>query len=250
MLNSIVFFDKNKKFIESYEQILKDIIPNCSFICSDLKTLIATHKNINALVSPANSYGYMNGGIYMYIDEILKIESSVKKMIEMCGNNDDGLRKYLPVGRCEMVKTDNKNNNNHNIDFLFVVPTMTTPKSIQNTNNVYIAFLSFLNKLSSLQNIVVACPCMGTGVGMMSPEESSEQIKNAYQTFVNNSQQFNNQQNCNNGFYCSYGNPLDGTLTRDKKFFVKRGTGIHRNKIIIKKRFSIGTKDPPDYELQ
>lgn len=162
---TFVFFDHDQNFINVYEQKLKHIIPNSIYICSDLAALIQNHPEINSIVSPANSYGFMNGGIDKYIDELFQVEQTVKHMIEKCGQTDDGLRKYLPVGKCEQVKI----NNSQNVNFLFVTPTMITPQSIQYTNNIELAFLALLNKLHFLQNIVIACPCLGTGVGMMAP---------------------------------------------------------------------------------
>ena len=45
---------------------------NTNFIHTDLDSLIKNNSNINAIVSPANSYGWMNGGIDQFINKLLK----------------------------------------------------------------------------------------------------------------------------------------------------------------------------------
>ncbi len=54
---------------------------------------------------------------------------------------------------------------------------MLTPRNIQETNNVYLAFSAIYKNTKDLgTSVIVVCPCLGTGIGGMSGDESAEQI--------------------------------------------------------------------------
>ena len=177
----IIFFDMNKSFISSYQNVLQNNMSNTKFIHTDLDTLIKQNPFINAIVSPANSYGFMNGGIDRDINKIMNnIEIDVKQRINQIGNYDSRGDRFLPVGKCEVVTKSNMH--------LFVAPTMMMPSKIKNGElNVMMAFYAILQKAFNMtQNgvhIVLACPCLGTGVGQMDPYESAKQILTAWNYF-------------------------------------------------------------------
>jgi O-acetyl-ADP-ribose deacetylase (regulator of RNase III) len=175
----IIFFDKDYNKINKYKNVLSHI-PNFEFIHSDFDQIML-NKNINAIVSPANSYGYMNGGIDSNINMFLNnIQPIVQNQISKYGFLDQAGRNYLPVGKCIVVKSTNN-------FYLFVTPTMQTPKKIlPGENNVSIAFFALLQIISQWNTkypLIIACPCLGTGVGMLDPELSAQQILQAYNFF-------------------------------------------------------------------
>ena len=61
---------------------------------------------------------------------------------------------------------------------------MKHPKDITSTNNIFLAFNAILICLESLschkQNLIIACPCLGTGIGNIKPETSAKQILHAF----------------------------------------------------------------------
>jgi O-acetyl-ADP-ribose deacetylase (regulator of RNase III) len=176
MIN-FIFFDINKNNIEQYQKVLENKIPNSIFLCDDLESLIKKYP-INCIVSPANSYGFMNGGIDKVINKIFNnIEPLVQYRIKQVGFTDNSERYFLPVGYCEVVQKDNL--------YLFVAPTMTMPgKIISGSKNVENAFFAILKQieqmvLNGINIINIACPCLGTGVGQMDPTVSAMQIRDA-----------------------------------------------------------------------
>jgi O-acetyl-ADP-ribose deacetylase (regulator of RNase III) len=181
MLPQIIFFDFKEDFIEQYKFILENKIPNCAFLHESLDSLLQKNKDINAIVSPANSYGIMNGGIDRNINDILNnVEPLVKQKIEQVGMIDRSGRSYLPIGKCIVIPRNNY--------FLFVAPTMIMPSKLPNdTLNVSLAFMSILEQAFTMSkqgiNLKIACPCLGTGVGQMSPVDSAKQILGAYNYF-------------------------------------------------------------------
>ncbi|ATZ80686.1 macro domain containing protein [Bodo saltans virus] len=174
----------NEKNIKAYESVLANKIKGVKFVCGFLDDVMKNHSGINAIVSPANSYGIMNGGIDRDIEKMLHIEEDVQKRIQKVGVPDafyQHARRYLPVGKCEVVFK--------NGIYLFVAPTMKTPCFLHSdTKNICCAFYAILMKYRELANlgikIKIICPCLGTGVGNMDPSVSAKHVLNAYEYFM------------------------------------------------------------------
>jgi len=131
----------------------------------------------DAMVSPANSFGYMDGGLDLAIRHELgdSIENSVQKAI---------LEKHsgeLPVGVAEIVPTDSEK-----WPFLICAPTMRVPKNVSETMNAYLAFRATLvsiakhNESDSDKIDSLVCPGLGTGIGSLPARRCAEQMKMAY----------------------------------------------------------------------
>ena len=132
-----------------------------------------------AIVSPANSFGDMQGGIdYVYFTHFgYMLEENVISAIQN--------KKYG-----ELVVGDSIIVNINDSDLLIVAPTMRIPMCIKNTINVYLAFRSVLitiiehNKTNLNKIKKVLIPGMGTGIGQVDPETCSMQMYKAYQSIV------------------------------------------------------------------
>jgi len=140
----------------------------------------------DAIVSPANSYGYMDGGIdYVYSvyfgwDLQERLQQKIKR-------DFNGL---LPVGQATIVPT-----NNEKIPYLISAPTMTVPTDVSETINAFLAFKASLEVVSkhnekcaiddSLRRInSILCPGLGTMVGLMPAFRCAFQMKQAYHSIV------------------------------------------------------------------
>ena len=180
-IHQLLFFDENKEHIETYRKILGNILEkNLIFECIKFEDLIASQK-IQIVVSPANSYLSMTGGIdKVYTDMFPGIEDklrakTVEKAYAKSGVVYKGTNFILPVGKAIICETGNSK-----CHFVMASPTMTTPKDINGTNNVYLCMKAILKKLSLINVcITIACPCLGTGIGNLSAKESAKQIKKA-----------------------------------------------------------------------
>lgn len=167
-----IFFGHDEKLVEEYKKILEEIIPDSIFVCMDVKELYNTHK-IDIIVSPANSFGYMNGGI----DNVLRkmfpgIEARVKTLIRKLPEG------FLPVGNSIVVPTEDTK-----IPYMIVAPTMIMPSYIRDVTCIYKTFYSILETLGT-NNMVVACCGLGTGVGNVDPMVSATQIATAYKDYM------------------------------------------------------------------
>src|SRR5687767_1441272 len=107
--------------------------PNVEISCGNILELTA-----DAIVSPANSFGYMDGGIDLAYSQYFgwELQERLKRLLA---------REYfgeLPVGQAVVVPTEHKS-----IRWLVSAPTMRVPSSISRTVNVYLAFRAALMAL-------------------------------------------------------------------------------------------------------
>lgn len=185
-----LFFSDNKKHVHDFYQTMKDAhFPRAKeffvfVVCSDFETLLQTY-DIDAVVSPGNSLGFMDGGI----DEVYKsvfpyIENMVKQKIKQVGLQTAAGRDYLPMGKGFCVDV------NHKLcRTLIFTPTMFLPQDISETRNVEEAMKAVLHETKTLRkregkdHILVAIPLLGTGFGKMSGKQSAEQTIQAFHKF-------------------------------------------------------------------
>jgi O-acetyl-ADP-ribose deacetylase (regulator of RNase III) len=135
-------------------------------------------RNADAIVSPANSFGIMDGGLDAAILAELgaAVESRVQSAIL------DRHHGELPVGSAEIVATEHSR-----WRYLVVAPTMRVPENVAHTLNAYLAFRAALLAVavhngaqtnSRIRTLVV--PGLGTGVGGMDPRRCAAQMRIAY----------------------------------------------------------------------
>ena len=131
----------------------------------------------DALVSPANSFGYMDGGIDLAYRRYfgLDIQSRVQAKI---GSEFHG---ELPVGQAMVVPTEHAT-----VPYLVLAPTMRIPDKIGDTVNVYLAFRAALlavlahNYGSKTSIAALRVPALGTGIGAMPLARAAHQMHAAY----------------------------------------------------------------------
>ncbi|MCP4351783.1 MAG: AraC family transcriptional regulator [Desulfobacterales bacterium] len=131
----------------------------------------------NTIVSPSNSYGFMDGGIDRLYTEFfgLKPQEEIQKQIQ---HRTEG---YLPVGTALLVKTGNKK-----IPFMIAAPTMLSPGPVNSVNSFF-AMSALLQIAHKNRNIVkkVFCPGLGTGIGRVLPNTAAWEMANAYRKWKN-----------------------------------------------------------------
>ena len=129
----------------------------------------------NCIVSPSNSYGFMDGGID--IQFINFFGSSIQRIVrEEILLNSNGL---LPVGLSRIVRTNHKK-----IPYLIIAPTMVTPEYVEE-NNAYRAFRAVLRIAQKNDRHInkLYCPGLATGIGGVSEEDAAQQMLEAYRNF-------------------------------------------------------------------
>jgi O-acetyl-ADP-ribose deacetylase (regulator of RNase III) len=126
----------------------------------------------NTIVSPGNSYGYMDGGIDLkYIGYFgTKLQKEVSNVISFCPE------KLVPVGTSLVVDTYNKK-----IPYLIYSPTMEIPGMVDAKNSFY-AMFSTLRTASKYPDSIkkVFCPGLATGIGNVSFDFAAREMALAY----------------------------------------------------------------------
>jgi O-acetyl-ADP-ribose deacetylase (regulator of RNase III) len=131
----------------------------------------------DAVVSPANSFGYMDGGIDLAYRNFFGMEIQHR----LRGKIHTDHFGELPVGHAVIVET-----NHAQFPFLIAAPTMRVPDRIGDTVNVYLAFraalIAVINHNRSERNRIgsLRAPALGTGVGGMPIDRAARQMHAAY----------------------------------------------------------------------
>ena len=132
----------------------------------------------DALISPANSFGDMSGGIDRAIDN--HYGGSAQKLLQH--EIREEFFGELPVGMAILLEMGSSN-----FQYLIAAPTMRIPGILRKDSiNVYLAMRAILvcalryNEKHGFRIQKIAIPGLGTGVGGMDFEESARQMYGAY----------------------------------------------------------------------
>ena len=135
----------------------------------------------DCMVSAANSFGLMDGGVDAAITRFFgdELQARVQKCIldEFLGEQ--------PVGTSIIVETMHPKH-----PFIAHTPTMRVPMAISRTDHVYSAMWAMLlavrqHNLKSEKRIhIVACPGLGTATGQVPYHQAARQMALAYKHFL------------------------------------------------------------------
>jgi len=162
--------------------------------CGDLPGVSVRRGSIldvhcDAVVSPANSFGFMDGGIdHLYSRHFgWHVQQRLQEAIRTLHHGE------LLVGRAEIVPTDDAR-----IPFVIAAPTMRVPMILRETVNPYLAARAALllirhdrfrdgpfagEPVASVVRTVVF-PGLGTGVGKVGPNTCARQVRAAIEEVV------------------------------------------------------------------
>ncbi len=153
-------------------------LPNVEIVVGKFEQL----PEYDCMVSAANSFGLMDGGVDAAITQFFgyELQERVQRRI---------LNEFLgeqPVGTSIIVET---NHSKH--PFIAHTPTMRVPMDIAHTDHVYLAMWAMLlavrqhNLKSEKQIKVIACPGLGTATGHVPYRQAARQMALAYEHFLN-----------------------------------------------------------------
>ena len=130
----------------------------------------------NTIVSPANSYGFMDGGIdRMYTEYFGLLPQTMLQ--ERIKHREEG---YLPVGASILVHTGHQE-----IPYMIAAPTMITPSAIPPSNCFY-AMAAVLQAAERNSKVVtdVYCPGLGTLTGRLDVDIAAKEMAHAYSKWL------------------------------------------------------------------
>jgi O-acetyl-ADP-ribose deacetylase (regulator of RNase III) len=136
------------------------------------------------MVSAANSFGLMDGGVDAAITRFFGHELMYRVQERIIRD----YRGEQLVGTSMIVETDHPKH-----PYLAHTPTMRVPMAISRTDNVYKAMWAMLlavdhhNRATpeAQQIKIIACPGLGTGTGQVPVRQAARQMMLAYTHFLN-----------------------------------------------------------------
>ncbi|MCQ3929554.1 MAG: phage tail protein [Chloroflexi bacterium] len=171
----LILIDPNQGLCNAFQKHF-DGLPNVEIIKGRFEEL----PEFDCMVSAANSFGLMDGGVDLAISHFfgwqLMDRVQAKILEEFLGEQS--------VGTSIIVETAHEKH-----PFLAHTPTMRVPMEITHTDNVYRAMWAMLlavrrhNQVSDRPIKIVACPGLGTGVGQVPYPEAARQMAMAYRNF-------------------------------------------------------------------
>ncbi len=125
----------------------------------------------DAIVSPANSFGFMDGGIDGVYTKHFgpKVQASLQSLIRLRPMGE------LLVGEAIVVPTGNDG-----IPFMISAPTMRVPLDVSDTANPYLSFKAALIAARNKGFKDILCPGMGSATGNVSAIDCAVQMRKAY----------------------------------------------------------------------
>ena len=130
----------------------------------------------NTLVSPANSYGWMDDGI----DALYTSYFGLQLQARLQRDIDEQREGKLAVGAALLVPTGDQR-----IPWLISAPTMENPGPVS-PENAFFAMSAALKLAAKHPERVsrLFCPGLGTGVGGVDPREAAREMANAYRKWL------------------------------------------------------------------
>jgi O-acetyl-ADP-ribose deacetylase (regulator of RNase III) len=181
----LTFLDYQNSFCQAIDSALKTLITPTEIRYKTVNDRLQEYTPVGKrvfFVSPANSYGTLDGGIdYFYGRMFPGLETKLINFIDRIEhkNNDD--HAYLPIGSALILPIDTK-------QYFISAPTMWRPQQVTETQNAYWAFRAIMKVLDSFSigsHDEIIIPGLCTGCGNLSCEESASQIRNAIEDHFN-----------------------------------------------------------------
>jgi len=172
----------------------KELYESWSTYCGGFEFVTIHYGDIfdiraDAVISPSNSFGFMDGGIDLLFSNYWgwEVEEKLQKTIKEKHNGE------LLVGQAEIVETGNER-----FPFVICSPTMRVPQTLVNSVNPYLAaralfllikngiFESGINKGLPIADKVksIAMPGLGTGAGEIKPSVCAKQVSRAIRDII------------------------------------------------------------------
>lgn len=168
---NLILCDCNSILCTEWEKNFKNE-PKVQIVCGDFKSV----PEYDCIVSPANSFGIMDGGFDLALVNYFGHE--LMKRVQ-----DKIKTKYAgeqPVGTCLIVETGNKKH-----PYLAHTPTMRIPRIIKEYDTVYNAMRAMLLAVQKHSDIkTVLCTGLGTATGKVPLTIAAKQMYLAYKSVV------------------------------------------------------------------
>ena len=174
----IYLLDINKEMTDTWQRFFKDV-PNIEIHNTDFNTFMKAHEDVEAIVSPANSFGLMDGGYDKAIIDYLgpNAQTNVLTMLNLIYYGEQ------PVGTCLAVPFWKYT--------ILHTPTMRTPGKILDRTVIYSCMRSVLMTCMKAKIKSVVIPAFGGCTGEMDKREIANMMRLAYKQITNRPEEIN-----------------------------------------------------------
>ena len=174
MIPQVLLVDRQVTVVQAWQSEFADLISQ-GLVSAQVGNF--QDHSADMIVSPANSFGFMDGGIdYWYSvffgwDLQAQVQSSIRT----------GHQGELLVGQALSVATNHKQ-----FPWLICAPTMRLPMKIMDPVDVFLATRAALREVKNVQSVnpdvqtTVLIPGMGTGAGALDPELCALHMRKAW----------------------------------------------------------------------
>ncbi|PSR37052.1 MAG: Appr-1-p processing protein [Sulfobacillus thermosulfidooxidans] len=173
---AFTLIDRKAALIRAWRRAFADI-PEITIRRGDL----CAAAQGGAIVSPANAFGWMDGGVDAAIRDAyaaagVDIIAVAQAAIRQQAHGE------LLIGQALVIPTPHTP-----YTHLIVSPTMRTPRPIRGTLHAYLAFRGLLLAIAAWNDqhpadpvIHCTCPGLGTGIGRLSATRAAQQMRTAW----------------------------------------------------------------------
>lgn len=189
----IYLLDINKQMTDAWEQEFGGKkVENIEIINDDFAHFMNTHPKIDAVVSPANSFGLMDGGydaaITAYFGNDLMNDVQQKIIRRWYGEQPVGTSMTVPI-KCKTVPDERTLQNKYAI--LIHTPTMRTPEKIVDSRIIYQCMRTTLIEAIRQEVDHIVIPAFGGATGMVPYDEIAKMMCFAYRQIYNKPKELN-----------------------------------------------------------
>lgn len=162
----IEIIDRNAAFVEAAKAVFAgtDVSVTCGSIVEGKR---------EAVVSPANSFGFMDGGVDMAYSQRFGwgVQQELQEYIRSLPHGE------LLVGDAVLIDTHDPD-----IPCLIAAPTMRVPRIILDPADVLLAARAAIHRAKLCMVEHVAFPGMGTGCGCLNPHTAAQAMRAGIET--------------------------------------------------------------------
>ncbi len=176
----LILCDTNEELVAEWQKEFAEY-PEVEIRCGGFENV-----DFDCIVSPANSFGLMDGGIDGAITKYFgkqMMERVQKYVIRRYGGEQ-------PVGTSMVIRGTDPSTIGQKTQFVAHTPTMVVPEIIADTRNVYMAMKAMLlaveqhNEYSPQKINVVVCSGLGTGAGRVPYNKAARDMAKAYESYL------------------------------------------------------------------
>lgn len=182
----IYLLDINKNMTDAWQKYFKPFgeVEDIEIVNEDFATFMDKHPNIEAVVSPANSFGLMDGGydkaITDYFGEGLMKDVQKSILLKWCGEQPVGTSMTVPIYNRKFTTILGTR-----YCVLIHTPSMRTPEVIKDSRIIYQCMRTTLieAKRQEIKSIVI--PAFGGLTGKVPCDEIAKMMFLAYRQIYN-----------------------------------------------------------------